>query len=52
MKYIKKIFEYIFDRPMSRYEEDYCEIILSETLSILIVSAIVVCSVYLLITIK
>jgi len=52
MKYIKKIFKYIYNRPMNRYEEDYCEIILSEAFSILIVSAIVVCSVYLLITIK
>ena len=52
MKYVKKVFHYIYGRPMNRYEEDYYEIILSEALSILIVSAIVICSVYLLITIK
>lgn len=52
MKYVKKVFHYIYGRPMNRYEEDYCEIILGEILSILIVSAIVVCSVYLLMVIK
>jgi hypothetical protein len=52
MKYVRKIFKYLYGRPMDRYEEDYYEIILGEILSILIVSAIVVCSVYLLITIK
>jgi len=52
MRYIKKIFQYISGRPMNRYEEDYYEIILGELISILIVSAIVICSVYLLITIK
>lgn len=52
MRYIKKIFKYIYGRPMNRYEEDYYEIIFGELISILIVSAIVICSVYLLITIK
>ena len=52
MKYIKKIFHYLYGRPMNRYEEDYYEIILGEILSILIVSAIVVCAVYLLMGIK
>ena len=51
MKYIREIFQYFLGRPMNRYEEDY-EIIISELISILIVSAIVICSVYLLITIK
>ena len=52
MKYVKKIFSYICGRPMNRYEEDYYEIIIGEMLSILIVSAIVVCSVYILMGIK
>lgn len=52
MKYIKKIFEYLVGRPMNRYEEDEIEIILNEFLSIVIISAIVVCVVYMLMGIK
>lgn len=48
MKYLKKIIEYIIGRPMNHYEIDEVEIIANEILSILLVSAIVVCVVYML----
>ena len=46
MKYISKILEYVLGRPLNRYEQDEVEIIVNEILSILIVSAIVLCVVY------
>lgn len=52
MKYIKKIFEYLAGRPMNRYEYDEVEIILNELLSMIVISAIVVCIVYMLMGIK
>lgn len=48
MKYIKKIFEYLYGRRMDRYEEDQIEIVLNEILSILIMAAVVLCVVYML----
>jgi hypothetical protein len=48
MRYINKILEYILGRPLNRYEVDEVEIIVNEILSILTVSAIVVCVVYML----
>jgi hypothetical protein len=52
MKFIKKIYEYLMGRPLNRYEEDEIEIILNEAISILIVSAIVICVVYILMGIR
>jgi hypothetical protein len=52
MRFIKKIYQYVVGRPMNRYEEDEIEIIINEGLSILIVSAIVICVVYMLTGIK
>lgn len=48
MKYINNILGYLLGRPLNRYEQDEVEIIVNEILSILIVSAIVVCVVYML----
>lgn len=48
MKYIFKILSYIMGRPLNRYEQDEVEIVVNEFLSILIVSSIVVCVVYIL----
>jgi hypothetical protein len=52
MKYIKKIFQYLYGRPMNRYEEDEIEIVFNELFSIIIISAIVICVVYMLTGIK
>lgn len=52
MRFIKKIYQYVVGRPMNRYEEDEIEIIINEGISILIVSAIVICVVYILMGIK
>jgi len=48
MKYIKKIYEYIYGTRMSSYLEDSIEIMLGEFISILIVSSVVTLAVYLL----
>jgi len=48
MKYIKKMYEYLYGTRMSNHLEDEIEIMLGELISILIVSSVVVLAVYLL----